>query len=79
MNQRGSAHGTQVAHHVEPRFIRTYIFSTDHKMIGRQYLFYGLFMMILGGFWRCSCAGAFACGLSNQCWVLGGCLLKPRA
>jgi cytochrome c oxidase subunit 1 len=25
------------------------MFSTDHKMIGRQYLFYGLFMMIIGG------------------------------
>src|SRR5215510_2292559 len=49
MNQRGSAHTTQAAH-VEHGFIRTYIFSTDHKMIGRQYLFYGLFMMILGGF-----------------------------
>ena len=49
MNQRGSAHTTHAAH-VEHGFIRTYIFSTDHKMIGRQYLFYGLFMMILGGF-----------------------------
>ncbi|MEK6662049.1 MAG: cbb3-type cytochrome c oxidase subunit I, partial [candidate division NC10 bacterium] len=26
-----------------------YVFSTDHKMIGRQFLFLGLFMMILGG------------------------------
>src|SRR5919202_2994499 len=48
---RGSAeaHGTHAAH-VEHGFVRTYIFSTDHKMIGRQYLFYGLFMMIIGGF-----------------------------
>jgi len=29
--------------------VRTYIFSTDHKMIARQFLFMGLFMMILGG------------------------------
>ena len=29
--------------------MRTYIFSTDHKMIGSQFLFMGLFMMILGG------------------------------
>jgi cytochrome c oxidase subunit 1 len=36
-------------HHDEPGFIRHYIFSTDHKMIGRQFLFLGLFMMILGG------------------------------
>ena len=37
------------AHHEESGFIRHYIFSTDHKMIGRQFLFMGLFMMILGG------------------------------
>src|ERR671919_1858305 len=48
MAQRAAAHTTHVAH-VEHGFVRTYIFSTDHKMIGRQYLFYGLFMMILGG------------------------------
>jgi cytochrome c oxidase subunit 1 len=36
-------------HHEELGFVRTYIFSTDHKMIGRQFLFLGLFMMILGG------------------------------
>src|SRR2546425_8682112 len=36
------------AHH-ELGFVRTYIFSTDHKMIARQFLFLGLFMMIIGG------------------------------
>ncbi len=30
-------------------FWRTYIFSTDHKMIGRQFLFLGLFMLMVGG------------------------------
>ena len=44
-----SAHATQV-HHGEISFWRTYIFSTDHKMIGRQYLFLGLFMALVGGF-----------------------------
>jgi cytochrome c oxidase subunit I len=48
MSQRAGAHATHAAH-VEHGFVRTYIFSTDHKMIGRQYLFYGLVMMILGG------------------------------
>ena len=37
------------AHHEELGFLRTYVFSTDHKMIARQFLFLGLFMMILGG------------------------------
>ena len=36
-------------HHQELGFIRTYIFSTDHKMIGRQFLFMGLLMIIVGG------------------------------
>jgi cytochrome c oxidase subunit 1 len=36
-------------HHEEVSFLRHYVFSTDHKMIGRQFLFLGLFMMILGG------------------------------
>ncbi len=35
--------------HEELGFVRTYIFSTDHKMIARQFLFLGLFMMVLGG------------------------------
>jgi len=37
------------AHHGELGFLRTYMFSTDHKMIGRQFLFLGLFMLLIGG------------------------------
>src|SRR6185369_7001365 len=37
------------AEHEEPSFLRHYLFSTDHKMIGRQFLFMGLSFMILGG------------------------------
>src|SRR5260370_14183860 len=44
------AHGhVEHAGHHELGFVRTYIFSTDHKMIARQFLFLGLFMMIIGG------------------------------
>ena len=32
-------------------FIRTYIFSTDHKMIGKQYLFTALFMGLFAVTW----------------------------
>ncbi|MBI2903374.1 MAG: cbb3-type cytochrome c oxidase subunit I [Candidatus Methylomirabilis oxyfera] len=35
--------------HEELGLWRTYVFSTDHKMIAKQFLFLGLFMMILGG------------------------------
>src|SRR5689334_5572689 len=37
------------AHHGELGFLRTYMFSTDHKMIGRQFLLLGLFMLLIGG------------------------------
>ena len=30
-------------------FCASYIFSLDHKMIGRQFLFSGLFMLVIGG------------------------------
>jgi cytochrome c oxidase subunit 1 len=36
-------------HHEEIGFWRTYVFSLDHKMIGRQFLFLGLFMLLIGG------------------------------
>jgi len=53
MSDSVAAAGTSahVAHarHEELGFLRTYVFSTDHKMIARQFLFLGLFMMILGG------------------------------
>jgi cytochrome c oxidase subunit 1 len=43
-----TVHSGQTEHH-EPGFIRTYVFSTDHKMIARQFLFLALFMMSIGG------------------------------
>src|SRR5574337_1175037 len=41
-----------VAHtaHGARGFWRTYVFSTDHKTIAKQYLFLGLFMAFLGGY-----------------------------
>ncbi|OGQ78893.1 MAG: cytochrome c oxidase subunit I [Deltaproteobacteria bacterium RIFCSPLOWO2_12_FULL_60_19] len=48
MSEAATAHDAH-AHHVELGFWRTYVFSTDHKMIGRQFLFLGLFMLIIGG------------------------------
>ena len=43
-----AVHGAPGEHH-ELGFWRTYIFSEDHKMIGRQFLFVALFMMAIGG------------------------------
>ena len=36
-------------HHHEESFIRKYIFSLDHKTIGKQFLIYGLIMFFVGG------------------------------
>jgi cytochrome c oxidase subunit 1 len=43
-----AAHGAHAEHH-QLSFLRTYVFSEDHKMIARQFLFMGLFMMSIGG------------------------------
>src|SRR5881396_2038786 len=40
------AHG---AHHAPMSFWRKYIFSTDHKIIGIQFLFVSLFFLLVGG------------------------------
>jgi cytochrome c oxidase subunit I len=40
-------HSATEHHHVG--FIRHYVFSTDHKMIGKQFLSLGLAMLVLGG------------------------------
>jgi cytochrome c oxidase subunit 1 len=39
------------APHDEPHgFIRKYVFSTDHKVVAKQYFFTGMFMALVGGF-----------------------------
>jgi cytochrome c oxidase subunit 1 len=37
------------AHHDDRSFIRKYVFSTDHKIIGIQFLFVSLFFLLVGG------------------------------
>jgi len=39
----------QEMHHAPVSFWRKYIFSTDHKVIARQYLFTGIFWAVIGG------------------------------
>jgi len=42
------AHGH--GHHEEQSFVHKYLLSTDHKIIGMQYLFTGMAMAMIGGF-----------------------------
>src|SRR5437667_12544656 len=43
------SHGTAVHVHPELSFVRKYIFSTDHKIIGIQFLFSTLIFLLIGG------------------------------
>src|SRR5713101_4915028 len=45
----GHPPGTIVHEHPELGFGRKYIFSTDHKIIGIQFLFSGLIFLVIGG------------------------------
>jgi cytochrome c oxidase subunit I len=44
------AHAEEHDHHAEPGFVQKYLWSTDHKMIAMQYMFTGMAMALLGGF-----------------------------
>ncbi len=46
LHDHADAHGHE---HVELGFLKKYIFSADHKTIGIQFLFMGLFFMVIGG------------------------------
>ena len=39
-----------MSHAHEMSFWEKYVFSTDHKVIGLQYMFTGMFMALIGGF-----------------------------
>ena len=43
-------HGHHDHAHHEQSFFMKYLWSTDHKIIGMQYLFTGMFMALVGGF-----------------------------
>ena len=45
VHEAGAAHET----HAKETFFRHYIFSTDHKMIGKQYFLTTMFMALVGG------------------------------
>ena len=42
-------HEPHTSHEAKPRFLTTYLFSQDHKMIGIQFLFSGLIFFGIGG------------------------------
>jgi cytochrome c oxidase subunit 1 len=46
----GHEGGHDAHHHEEMSFWSKYVFSTDHKIIAMQYMFTGMFMGLIGGF-----------------------------
>ncbi len=57
----GDAHAHDAHGHHEIGFMKKYVFSVDHKIIGLQFLFLGLAFMVVAGLEamlvRCSSAG----------------------
>ncbi len=53
LHQNGNDHHDDHAHdehaHHEGNFWTTYVFSQDHKMIGKQFLITGIFWALIGG------------------------------
>jgi cytochrome c oxidase subunit 1 len=45
----GLPHGAEAHKHPEMSFVRKYIFSSDHKIIGIQFLFSTLIFLVIGG------------------------------
>jgi cytochrome c oxidase subunit 1 len=43
-------HADDHDHHADPGFVQKYLWSTDHKMIAMQYMFTGMAMALIGGF-----------------------------
>ncbi len=51
MNESHDDHGHSghEVHHAPSSFLRRYVFSTDHKVIGIQFMFSSLFFVVIGG------------------------------
>src|SRR5256885_1299881 len=51
LDSHGGGHDDSDHIHPEPtNFIQKYIFSTDHKVIAKQFLFFGIFWAFIGAF-----------------------------
>ncbi len=51
MATMATPHDTVEAHGHDLSFIRKYVFSTDHKIIGIQFLVMSLLFLLVGGSW----------------------------
>ena len=65
--ERAVAHLVTDSHEASIGFVRRYIFSTDHKIIGIQYILTGLVMAL---------AGALLATLIRRVWISLGLLTR---
>ena len=56
-----------------PRFWRRYVFSTDHKVIARQFLFLGLAFLAVGGMLAMLIRWQLGASRASRCRWSGGC------
>ena len=57
---------THTEHHEEPSFLYKYILPVDHKMIAKQYMFTGLIMAVIGGYFAYVFRMQLAVTLANR-------------
>ena len=75
---------TDHVHHAPTTFVRKYVFSTDHKIIGIQFLFSSLIFFVLGGLlamvirWQLAWPWADVPILSSTLWAEYGGRMPPE-
>src|SRR5215212_4216296 len=81
----GHAHGHDDHIHPAPsNFLTKYVFSTDHKVIGVQFLFSGLIFFVLGGLlamavrWQLAWPWSPMPVLSKSLWAQWGYRMPPE-
>jgi cytochrome c oxidase subunit I len=78
-------HAEQHIHPEPTSFVRKYIFSTDHKVIAKQFLWYGLFFLVVGGAmammirWQIAYPGTPFPVLGQLLWPQNGGVMPPQS
>ena len=78
-------HAEQHIHPEPTGFLRKYVFSMDHKVIAKQFVWYGLFFLALGGVmammirWQIASPGVPFPVLGELVWPRSGGVMPPQA
>ena len=78
-------HAEQHIHPEPTSFLEKYIFSKDHKVIAKQFLWYGLFFLVVGGVmammirWQIAYPGTPFPVLGQLIWPQSGGVMPPQS